>query len=71
MLRGPVSQLSENPLALWRPKRSKSSQQKTFEEQKMLAESQNSIGATVASAGSYLGGWLGALASTATGSQPA
>lgn len=56
---------------MWRPKRSKSNQQKTFEEQKLLAESQNTLGATVASAGSYIGGWLGTIASTATGATPA
>jgi hypothetical protein len=37
----------------------------------MAADGQGSIGASVASAGSYLGGWLGALASTATGSSAA
>lgn len=36
----------------------------------MLAEGQSSLGATVASASTYLGGWLGSLAQTATGSAP-
>ena len=64
-MRSSVVQLIDNPLALWRPRRSKSNQQKTFEEQKMIADGQNTIGAgvgavgaSVAQAGSYLGSWL-------------
>ena len=52
---------------MWRPKRSKSNQTRTFEEQKMIAEGTNTLGATMASAGSLLGGWLTSVAAQATG----
>ena len=54
-------QLPDNPLALWRPRRSKSSQQKTFEEQKRIADGQSSL--------SNLGSWIvGSL--TSKGDEP-
>ena len=56
---------------LWRPKRSKSVQQKTFEEQRMMADGGgygSSIGSTVASVASAGGSFIGSLLGNTFGS---